>query len=75
MGTNNLAPDEPLRNIDRISIMDDPYLSYEYEDTVGIVCGESIDPEEFYDSGITIVYLFLGILIVAIIGITYFLNA
>lgn len=45
------------------------------EDYRGIVFGESIDPEEFYDSGATIVYLFLGLLVVAIIAITYYLKA
>ena len=45
------------------------------EDYRGIIFGESIDTEEFYDSGATIVYLFLGLLIVAIIAIIYYLKA
>ena len=75
MRTNNLTPDEPLQNIDRINIMEDLYLSHEYEDLEGLVYGESIDPEEFYDSGATIVYLFLGLLVVAIVAIIFYLNA
>jgi hypothetical protein len=75
METNNLTPDEPLQDIDRINIMEDLDPSREYEDLEGLVYGESIDSEEFYDSGATIVYLFLGLLVVAIIAITYYLKA
>lgn len=73
MKTNNLTPDENLKNPPNYNPDEEPIKFYDRVEAPGIIFGYATSDEELSESGAIIVYLFTTIFILVIGFLLFYL--